>query len=181
MTRTVTAHQFCSINGVTQDPHLFQFDCFGATEGELMGRALAGVTDVVIGRKLFEEWSAYWQAAEVSDPFAEFINPVRKHVISSTLHGDPGWNGTVAAGDPVEYVQKLRETEGGGIVVAGGIETIRTLFLGGVIDTLTLTIHPAIGVGQRLFDDSVDLTRLRLVEAQATDAGNVVASYALRG
>jgi dihydrofolate reductase len=151
MARTVTAHQFCSVNGVTESPETFQFDAFGAAEGELMGASLAGVTDVVIGRKLFEEWSKYWQQADASDPFAGFINPVRKHVISSSLKGDPGWNGAVVDGDPVEHVRQLRKSDGGGIIVVGGIETIRTLFLAGVIDTLTLTVHPAIaGQGRRL-------------------------------
>lgn len=49
MSRTVTAHLFSSVNGVSESPDQFQFDAFGAEEGELMGRALVGVTDVVIG------------------------------------------------------------------------------------------------------------------------------------
>ncbi|MGB0112888.1 MAG: hypothetical protein WBP59_06675, partial [Ilumatobacteraceae bacterium] len=104
MTRTVTAHLFSSLNGVNESPHLFQFDSFGAEEGEAMDRSIGGVTDVVIGRTLWSEWSAYWPE-NPEDGFGDFINPVRKHVISNTLDADLGWNSVLVEGDPVEYVR----------------------------------------------------------------------------
>lgn len=179
MARKTTAHLFHSLNGVVESPNLWQFDAFGPEEGELMGKAIMPVTDVVIGRKLWQEWSEYWPGAD--DPFGSFINPVRKHVISSTLSGDLPWNSTRIEGDPVDYVAGLKETEGGDISVVGGIETIRSLFLAGVIDALTLTTHPVVtNEGRRLFDDSVPMTRLSLVDATVTSAGNAVLTYALR-
>ena len=101
MARTVTAHLFHSVNGVVESPNEWQFDAFGPEEMQLMGAAIGGITDVVIGRKLWQEWSDYWQSAGGDDPFAQFINPVRKHVVTSTLSGDLGWNSTVIDGDPV--------------------------------------------------------------------------------
>lgn len=181
MTRSVTAHMFSSVNGVSEAPDQFQFDAFGEAEGELMGRALAGVTDVVIGHKLWQEWSEYWPPMEGTDPFAQFINPVRKHVISTSLTGELGWNSVPVEGDPIQYVRQLRDEDGGGITVTGGIETVRSLFLAGLIDALTLTVHPAVtGEGRRLFDSSVPLTRLQLLDSAITPAGNAVLTYALR-
>ena len=181
MSRTVTAHLFSSVNGVSESPHLFQFDCFGEAEGELMDRSLAGVTDVVMGRRLWEEWSQYWPS-NPGDGYGDFINPARKHLISSTLSGGLGWNSRLVDGDPVAYLVALKAADtDGGIIVAGGVETVRRLFLAGVIDTLTLTIHPAVtGEGQRLFDDSVPVTRLDLVDSVITPAGNAVLTYTLR-
>lgn len=180
MARTVTAHLFSSVNGVSEDPHLFQFDAFGEEEGAMMAASLDGATDVVIGRALWEEWSEYWPA-NPEDGFGDFINPVRKHVVSTTLEGELDWNSRALRGDPVEAVRGMKEGDGGTIVVTGGIETVRSLFLAGVVDTLTLTIHPVVtGAGRRLFDDTVDTTRLRLVDATTTSKGNVVATYALR-
>ena len=63
MTRTTTAHLFCSVNGVVEAPNLWQFDAFGPEEGQMMGRSLSGVTDVVIGRTLWQEWSQFWPSA----------------------------------------------------------------------------------------------------------------------
>ena len=181
MARAVTAHQFNSVNGVVEAPNEWQFDAFGPEEGQLMGEAIGGVTDVVIGRKLWQEWSEFWPAAGEGDFFAGFINPVRKHVVTSTLSGDLGWNSTAIEGDPVAYVSALKEGDGdGGISVVGGIDTIRSLFLAGVIDELTLTTHPVVGAGRRLFDESVPVTRLELVRSQSTPAGNAVLTYALK-
>lgn len=181
MARTVTAHLFSSVNGISESPHLFQFDAFGPVEGELMDTSLAGVTDVIIGRCLWQEWSQYWPTNS-DDGFGDFINPVRKHVLSTTLTGDLGWNSQLADGDPIDYTRALASSDDdGGIIVAGGIETVRSLFLGGVIDTLTLTIHPAVtGAGKRLFDDSVPVTRLNLADHSITSAGNAVLTYTLR-
>lgn len=182
MSRTVTAHLFSSVNGVSESPHLFQFDSFGEAEGEMMGRSLAGVTDVIMGRRLWQEWSQYWPSNS-NDGFGDFINPVRKHVLSATLTGELGWNSQIVDRDPVAYASDLVTSDDeGGIIVAGGIETVRSLFLAGVVDTLTLTIHPAVtGEGRRLFDDSVRLTRLNLVDHTITPAGNAVLTYSLLG
>ena len=61
---------------------------------------------------------------------------VRKHVVTSTLSGD--------------------------LSVAGGIDTVRSLFLGSAID------------------ESVPTTRLSLLRAQQTAAGNAVVTCSLR-
>lgn len=82
---------------------------------------------------------------------------------------------------PVEYVKNLRAQGGSDISVAGGIETIRSLFLAGVIDQLILTTHPVVtNEGRRLFDESVPVTRLSLVSAKQTGAGNVILTYTVR-
>lgn len=179
MAESVNAHLFYSLNGVVESPDLWQFDAFGEAEGELMGKALAGVTDVVIGRTLWQEWKEYWATAD--DPFGAFINPVRKHVVSSTLEGPLEWNSTLVTGDPSAYVRELAASAEGRVTVAGGVKTVRSLFAAGAIDNLTLTVHPAVTPeGVRLFDETFPLTRLQLVESVSTPAGNAVLTYTLR-
>jgi dihydrofolate reductase len=73
MTRRLTAHLFYSVNGVAESPNLWQFDAFGPEEGQMMGRAISGGTDVVIGRKLWQEWSQYWPDADASDRSASSL------------------------------------------------------------------------------------------------------------
>ncbi|MFC6704944.1 dihydrofolate reductase family protein [Flexivirga alba] len=180
MSRKVTAHLFHSVNGVVEAPNLFQFDSFGAEEGEAMGKSIAPVTDMVLGRALWEEWSQYWPGND--DPFGSFINPLRKHVVSSTLSGELPWNSTLIDGDPVDYVKSLRDNGAeGDISIGGGIKTVRSLFTAGVVDALTLTTHPVVTPdGARLFDETVPLTRLQLVDSQITPAGNAILTYSLR-
>ncbi|WP_291478322.1 dihydrofolate reductase family protein [Corynebacterium sp.] len=188
MSRTTIAHLFHSLDGVVEDPHLWQFDCFGEEDGTAMDASLAPVTDAVIGGTLWREWLGHWPAAERADEpddFVGWINPARKHVISSTLaaeypDGLP-WNSTLVTGDPVDYLRRLKETGSGDIAVLGGVGTVRSLFLAGMIDRLTLTTHPVIaGEGRHLFDDSVPVTRLRLLDVTQTSSGNAVLTYGLR-
>lgn len=179
MSRPITAHLFHSVNGVVEDPHLWQFDAFGEEEGQAMSAMIATVTDAVVGRTLWQEWSEHWPGAD--DPFAAWVNPVRKHVLSTTLPADLPWNSTLVTGDPLDYIRELREQGEGGISVLGGIETIRSLFLAGLIDELTLTTHPVVtGEGRRLFDDRVPTTRLQLRNSTQTPAGNAILTYSLR-
>ena len=49
----------------------------------------------------------------------------------------------------------------------------------GLLDTLTLTIHPAAaGQGKRLFDGATEPFRLELVDSQVTPVGNAILTYA---
>lgn len=179
MSRKVVAHLFHTVNGVVESPNLWQFDAFGPEEGQLMSDVIGPVTDVIIGRKLWDEWKDYWPGAD--DPFGQWINPVRKHVVSTTLAGELPWNSVAIDGDPADYVRNMRQQDGGDISVAGGIDTIRALFLAGVIEELILTTHPVVtNEGRRLFDNTVGLTRLNLLKATQTSAGNAVLTYALR-
>lgn len=182
MARTVTAHLFHSVNGVVESPDQWQFDSFGPEDMARMGAAIADITDVVIGRRLWQEWAGYWPGAGADDPFAQFINLVRKHVISTSLQDVSAWEGSsLVEGDPVEHVRRLAGNgETGQVSVVGGIETVRSLFLAGVVDRLTLTTHPVVGAGRRLFDETVPVTRLELLEAPTTSTGNVAMTYRLR-
>ncbi|WP_062006871.1 MULTISPECIES: dihydrofolate reductase family protein [Arthrobacter] len=137
------------------------------------------VTDVVMGRKLWLEWSHYWPRSD--DDFSRWINPVRKHVLSSTVAQQLPWDSTRITGDPVEYLKSLRGHGDGGILVSGGVERVRSLFLQGLIDELILTTHPVVtNDGRRLFDDTVPPTLLELLHASSTSSGNVIMHYALR-
>ncbi|MCM6762787.1 dihydrofolate reductase family protein [Rathayibacter sp. ZW T2_19] len=180
--RMLTAGLFASVDGVVESPNLFQFDSFDAELGALMGGMIGEVDTAVLGRAGYEEWSQYWPAAPADDPFAAFINPIEKFVASTTLSGDLGWNATLIEGDAVEFLRRLKQTEGGRISVFSSISLTRQLLFAGVLDELTLMVHPVIaGAGRRLFEPSDPLTRLELRDSSITSAGNAVLTYALRG
>lgn len=177
--RTINAHLFSSVDGVVESPHLFQFGCFGAEEAEMMTSAMAGVDTGIMGATIYREWSQYWPG--VTDDFGPIINPMRKVVASTTLTSPLEWeNSELISGDLIKFVEDLKHTEGGGITVFG-ISVIRQLLLAGLIDRLHLTIHPASGgQGKRLFDGVDNPTRLELIDARTSAAGNLLATYALK-
>lgn len=51
-----------------------------------MGAAIGGAAAVsgafLMGRTLYEEWSAYWPAQADEEPFASFINEIPKDVFA---------------------------------------------------------------------------------------------------
>ena len=180
--RKVTAHLFSSVDGVVESPNLWQFDAFDDELGQMMMSALPRQDTVVLGRRTYEEWAGYWPTAGVDEGFGEFINPVTKHVASTTLTEPLDWgNSHLIEGDLVEFVRGLKESDGGEIAVNGSISVVRQLLFGGVLDALTLTVHPVVaGAGKHLFEPGDDTTRLELVEGSTTSKGNAVLTYALR-
>ncbi|MEJ5998457.1 dihydrofolate reductase family protein [Corynebacterium sp. H130] len=177
--RTINAHLFSSVDGDVERPNLFQFDCFGPDEAEMMTSAMADVDTGIMGATIYREWSQYWPG--VTDDFGPIINPMRKLVASTTLEEPLSWeNSELIEGDLIESVRALKETDGGDITVFG-ISVIRQLLLAGLIDRLHLTIHPASGTnGKRLFDGIDEPVRLELIDTKVSSVGNLLATYALK-
>ena len=179
--RTVTAGLFTSVDGVVQDPFRFQYDSLDDELGAGMTTFMSRTDTVLLGRNSYAEWSEWWPA-HPEDPFGQWINPIEKHVASTTLGDDLTWqNSTRIQGDVHDFVRQLKEQEGGSIAVCGSVTLVRSLLFAGLLDELQLMVHPAIaGSGRKLFEPTDPATRLRLVESTVTSRGNVVSTYAPR-
>jgi dihydrofolate reductase len=173
--RKTTAGLFTSVDGVVQDPYEFQYDSFDDELGAAMGTWMARTDTVLLGRNSYLEW---WPA-HPEDPFGQWINPIEKHVASTTLGDDLTWqNSTRIPGDVPAFVRELQQREGADIAVCGSVTLVRSLLFAGVLDELQLMIHPAIaGRGWRLFEPTDPPTRLRLVDSTVTSKGNVLNTY----
>lgn len=193
MTRRLIATLFYSVDGVASDPYLFQHDSFDEDLARLMTEGIARIDDVVLGRVTYSEWAGYWPGHTGEDAgFADFINGVPKHVASRTLAPEEvTWsNATLIEGDLLDHLRALRDSggsegsagsAGGDIAVQGSLSIVRQLVEAGLMDALTLIVHPAIaGGGRRLFDGAA-ATRLRLVEATTTQKGSLVVTYGPHG
>lgn len=152
---------------LAQDPAL------GAAMGARMGPGFSWL----FGRRTYEDVLGHWN--EVGGPFKEGLNGPTKYVASS--HPDlvlPWPNSVLLTGDVPAEVARLREQEGGNLVIMGSGHLIRTLLPHGLIDELLLMIHPLLlGSGRRLFGPDPEAHRLRLVESSATGSGVVLATY----
>lgn len=184
MSRRVMCALFASVDGVVSDPNLWQFDAFDADLGRLMTDAIDVIDDAILGRHTYEMWAGYWPTLSPEDdmPFADFINGVPKHVASTTLtQADLAWqNSSLIGGNLLDHVRALKETPGRDIAVQGSISVVRQLVTAGLLDALTLIVHPVVaGEGVRLFE-GFGTTRLTLLDSGRTTAGNVVATYGPR-
>lgn len=183
MSRKITAGLFMSVDGVAEAPDTFQHDSFDAELGAGLGAFIGSTTDAVLGRVGYTEWAGYWPGNENPDDFGAFINPIRKHVASTTLSGPLEWNNsTLIQGDLATYLSQLKNNgEQGNIAVVGGIDIVRSVFFTGLLDELQLMIHPVMaGKGRRLFRDGDPQTRLTLVDSTITSKGNALLTYARR-
>jgi dihydrofolate reductase len=179
--RKVTAGLFYSLDGVVESPNLWQFDSFDAEMGEEMGAVISRVDTVLLGRAGYQEWSGYWPNADADDPFGAFINPVQKFVASRTLTGELEWNARLMDAPLEDFVTELKQTEGGEISVMASISLVRQLLFAGLLDSLTVMMHPVIaGQGRHLFEPTDPVTRLSLQNSRITSAGNTILSYGLR-
>ena len=180
--RTLSAGLFMSLDGVVEAPNLWQFDSFDDELGQQMGAMMGRIDTAILGRIGYQEWSEYWPKSADDDPFGGFINPVQKFVASRTLAADLKWqNSTLIEGDLATFLLDLKNTDGGEIAVFSSISLVRQLLFAGVLDVLTVMIHPVIaGVGRHLFEPTDPTTRLELVDSTITSKGNAVLSYRLR-
>jgi dihydrofolate reductase len=144
-----------------------------------MGQAMAAPSDMLFGRRTWQDFIGAWAHQSDGNPFTEHLNAVRKYVVSSTLDDAAAWqNSVLLAGDAVESVTALKETDGADLAIVGSASLVRSLHAAGLIDRYVLSLHPLVlGQGTRLFEESSPLTEFRLIRSVVTGTGVIIASY----
>ncbi|MGH3333381.1 MAG: dihydrofolate reductase family protein [Nocardioidaceae bacterium] len=174
--RKLVLYTLLSVDGVAESPDRFVFD-FDEEMYANLGRVIEAQDAVLLGRRTYDEWAEYWPTSD-HEPFASFINGVRKYVATSTRPPTPWLNTTVIDGSLTEFVRDLKEQPGADIGVHGSIELARCLFESGLVDEFRLVVAPTVvGGGRRLFDGRDDLRRLELSRSVGTPSGAVLVDY----
>jgi dihydrofolate reductase len=174
-----------SLDGVIQDPAGDEGFRLGGWVGlikdspQLNRLALdeaLGAEALLLGRRSYEWFAARWPSR--SGELADRLNSLPKYVVSSTLQ-DPDWNNsTVLKGDVLHEVSKLKQELNGEIVVPASFQLVRTLIEHDLVDELRLKIFPVVlGAGERLFGETSDKKRMRLVETQTVADGIAFLTY----
>ena len=132
---------------------------------------------LLLGRKTYEGFAAVWPSRD--GEFAEKFNSMPKYVVSSTLE-EPEWNNTtVLHGDLVEEVTRVRDAHDGNLVVHGSPQLVQGLLENDLVDELRLMVFPVVlGTGKRLFGETSDKKRLRLVSSQTVGDGVAILVFA---
>jgi dihydrofolate reductase len=173
--RSVVAYELLSLDGVAEHPDQF-FTEFDEAMRENLGRVIATQDAVLLGRRTYDDWAAYWPRSDIQ-PFSSFINPVQKFVVTSAPLEDEWINTTVVEGDLATFVGELKGQSGGDIGVHGSIALTQALLRADLIDELRLVVAPALQAnGRRLFDGA-EPGRLVTTRCVTSPAGYVLLDY----
>jgi dihydrofolate reductase len=185
--RKVVLYTLMSLDGAVDRPdQYFPADpgsdspmAFDPVMIENENRVIGSQDAVLLGRRMYDEWSRYWPTSN-EQPFADFINGVRKHVVTSSPLTSEWQNAEAVAGPIEELVGDLTAQPGGDIGVHGSIQLAQSMLAAGLVDELHLVVGPVAGFpGRRLFDAATSVRRLDLLEATPTPSGSVLLSYRL--
>ncbi|HKG45024.1 MAG TPA: dihydrofolate reductase family protein [Gaiellaceae bacterium] len=178
----VVVSQFVTVDGVFEDPGgsegterggwAFQFERGEDGDKFKLDEVMAAEA-LLLGRVTYEGFAQAWPSRE--GDFADKFNGMTKYVVSSTL-GEPQWsNSKLISSDVPGEVERLRETDGGDILVNGSGRLVDTLVEHDLVDEYRLMVFPTVlGSGKRLFGDLGAPKALRLVESRPVGTDGVV-------
>ena len=192
--RRLIASTFVSLDGVLQAPGGpgeddsggFPFGgwavpCFDESVGQFMDELMGHPFDLVLGRRTYDVFAAYWPGASEEEG-ATPLNDAVKHVAS---RGRPEltWDRSVLLPDDVvEGVTALKSQDGPELQVHGSGELLRTLSAAGLVDQYRVLTFPVLlGRGKRLWSDDLRPAALRLESSAVSSSGVVMAVYARAG
>jgi dihydrofolate reductase len=103
------------------------------------------------------------------------MNRLPRTVFSTTLSGDPGWNGTLARGDLPGVVARLKAEVRGDVLTFGGADIADALVALDPVDEYRPMITPnLLGEGKRPFEGGRPRLDLALVETRPLDTEAVI-------
>jgi dihydrofolate reductase len=135
--------------------------------------------DLLLGRKTFDIWAAYWpQHADVWPR----VNTATKYVVSNTLTSHEWQPSVFLNGDIAEKVAKLKQEQGPDLHVWGSGKLLQTLMKHDLVDVFWLMIYPiTLGSGKRLFVDGAIPAAFKLTESTIGSSGVIIANYERAG
>lgn len=177
--RKIVAGLFVSLDGVVESPEQWHFPYADDEMDAIVGAQAAEADTMLLGRRTWETFAAYWPHQPAGNPIADALNSVPKLVASNTLPNADAWaNSTVISGDVPAQLSRLKASEGGTISITGSATLVRSLLEAGVLDELRLLVHPlVVGSGDRLFDDARGSVPLALCEARRLGTGVMYLTY----
>jgi dihydrofolate reductase len=138
--------------------------------------------ELVLGRKTYEIFEAYWPYQPEDDPIARTLNAAKKHVASRTLKSLQWNNSSVLGDDVVSALTALKAQPGQDLQIIGSGHLIQTLQAASLIDEYNVWTYPVVlGRGKRLFEKGAKPCALRLVASKAATTGMVMNTYVPAG
>ncbi|MDW7772643.1 MAG: dihydrofolate reductase family protein [Desulfobulbaceae bacterium] len=189
--RKLIVSTFASLDGIMQAPGGPEEDPAG---GFTLGGWMFGYGDesmdisasgfdgkdreVVLGRRTYEIFEAYWPYQPDDHPIAKTLNAAKKYVASRTLTMLHWNNSTLLHGNVVSAIIALKAQPGADLQVIGSSDLIQTLQAASLIDEYNVWTFPVVlGRGKRLFSETAKPSALRLVRSRVSTTGVVMSTY----
>jgi dihydrofolate reductase len=176
--RRIINSTFVSLDGVVNHMDRWHFEFIDDESQAVALRQLRACDALLMGRHTYEAYAGAWPTRD--GPMADRINRVRKYVASTTKQNAAWENSTVLRGDLLEEVAKLKQEDGGDILMHGYGPVAKALVRDGLLDELCLWVHPKLaGAGtldDMVFSDGLN-QRLELIDVHALASGVVLLSY----
>ena len=187
--RRIVGAAFVSLDGVMQGPGGPEEDTSGGfdlggwtpaysdeAQGEAMAPLFAEPFDLLLGRRTYEIFAAYWPYKN-DHPVGAAFNRAAKYVVTRST--EPlSWSNSHAIPDGIHGAARLKDQEGPELRVWGSSVLYDGLIAHGLVDRLVLMTFPLIlGKGKRLFGEGLPPQALNMVETIVSPAGVVIATY----
>jgi dihydrofolate reductase len=134
---------------------------------------------LLLGRKTYDGFAAFWPNIGDDDPFGKRMNGQRKYVVSTTLT-KADWNNSVVVNGKnfVEEISKLKQQSNGNLNMTGSGTLVASLIEHDLLDELQLLVCPVIlGTGRRLFNEGATTKTLTPVDARKFDSGMTLLTF----
>ncbi|TMC51467.1 MAG: dihydrofolate reductase [Chloroflexi bacterium] len=187
--RRLIVNTFLTLDGVMQAPGGPEEDASGGFAhggwsvnywdeqmGQIMGEAMGTPFDLVLGRKTYDIFAAYWPHS--TDDAAKPLNAATKYVASRSRPMLEWSKSVLIEGDAAEGIGALKKGDGPELQVHGSGNLIQTLLRHNLIDRFRLWVFPlVIGSGKRLFSEGTIPSGLKLVDSKVSTTGVVIGTY----
>jgi len=186
-----------SMDGVMQAPGLptedptkgFKFGgwampYFDQESGEELARVFKEKFDLLLGRKTYEIFAAYWPNQDEHAPhggIAKLFNDINKYAVSRSGEVDTSWAKSVLLRD-IAAVQRLKQEDGPNLLTQGSTELVHALLAGDLVDAMSIfTVPVVLGRGKRLFADDSAPHSFKLKRSRVCTNGVTVSYYEREG
>src|ERR1044072_913792 len=139
--------------------------------------SIAGESDMLLGRRTYEIFAAYWPN-QGDNPIAKAFNKATKYVVTRSLDRFDWEKSQRIDGDVVEEVRRLKASDGPALHIWGSSELLQTLIAPELVDEYRLWVFPLVlGEGKRLFETGAPARGRPLAETRRTPRGVLVNTY----
>jgi len=176
--------------GPTEDPTKgFKFGgwsmpYFDEAAGEEIDRLFGEKFDLLLGRKTYEIFAAYWPYYDEDAPaggIAKLFKDIKKYVVSRSGEVDTGWAGSVLLRD-IAAVKRLKQEDGSNLVTQGSTELVHALLANDLVDAISIfTVPVVLGGGKKLFADGAAPHSFKLTKSRVSPNGLIVGHYEREG